>query len=127
MAVPQLVSWPARCRKGASWLSAVNLGVASVNVTTPLGASRAERHLDGHRQRPTARANLGALQNRFEQTTANLNIAVENLTASNSRIVDVDMASEMTEFSKNQILVQAGTSMLAQANQSAQSVLKLLQ
>ncbi len=75
----------------------------------------------------TTRANLGAIQNRFEQTTANLNIAVENLTASNSRIVDVDMASEMTEFSKNQILVQAGTSMLAQANQSAQSVLKLLQ
>ena len=52
---------------------------------------------------------------------------MENLTATNSRIVDVDMASEMTEFSKNQILVQAGTSMLAQANQSAQSVLKLLQ
>ncbi|SDF49214.1 flagellin N-terminal helical domain-containing protein [Klenkia brasiliensis] len=75
----------------------------------------------------TTRANLGAIQNRLEQTTANLNIAVENLTASNSRIVDVDMASEMTEFSKNQILVQAGTSMLAQANQSAQSVLKLLQ
>ncbi|SCX38344.1 flagellin [Klenkia marina] len=75
----------------------------------------------------TARAALGAIQNRFESTIANLNIAVENLSASNSRIVDVDMASEMTEFSKNQILVQAGTSMLAQANQSSQSVLKLLQ
>ena len=74
-----------------------------------------------------ARATLGAIQNRFESTISNLNSAVENLSASNSRIVDVDMASEMTEFSKNQILVQAGTSMLAQANQSSQSVLKLLQ
>jgi flagellin len=75
----------------------------------------------------SARATLGAIQNRFESTISNLNSAVENLSASNSRIVDVDMASEMTEFSKNQILVQAGTSMLAQANQSSQSVLKLLQ
>lgn len=115
--------------KGADGgFSAVNLGVASVNVTTALGASAALSDISTAIDNvSTARAKLGALQNRFEQTTANLNIAVENLTASNSRIVDVDMASEMTEFSKNQILVQAGTSMLAQANQSAQSVLKLLQ
>ena len=56
----------------------------------------------------------------------NLNVAVENLTASNSQIQDVDMASEMTNFTKNQILVQAGTAMLAQANQTPQNVLSLL-
>ncbi len=101
---------------------------ASPVFTQASGASDAIALLDtAIKSVSTQRANLGALQNRFEQTTANLNIAVENLTASNSRIVDVDMASEMTEFSKNQILVQAGTSMLAQANQSSQSVLKLLQ
>jgi flagellin len=75
----------------------------------------------------TARANLGAYQNRFEHTINNLNVAVENLTASESRIRDTDMASEMVEFTKNQILSQAGTAMLAQANQAPQSVLKLLQ
>jgi flagellin len=75
----------------------------------------------------TARANLGAFQNRFEHTINNLNVAVENVTASESRIRDTDMASEMVEFTKNQILSQAGTAMLAQANQAPQSVLKLLQ
>jgi flagellin len=75
----------------------------------------------------TARANIGAFQNRFEHTINNLNVAVENVTASESRIRDTDMASEMVEFTKNQILSQAGTAMLAQANQAPQSVLKLLQ
>jgi flagellin len=75
----------------------------------------------------TVRATLGAYQNRFEHTINNLNVAVENLTASESRIRDVDMASEMVNFTKNQILTQAGTAMLAQANQAPQSVLKLLQ
>ncbi len=75
----------------------------------------------------TARANLGAIQNRFEHTINNLNVAVENLSASESRIRDTDMASELVEFTKNQILSQAGTAMLAQANQAPQSVLKLLQ
>ena len=104
------------------------VSAASVRFGAASGAEAGLKALDAAiKTVSTQRANLGALQNRFEQTTANLNIAVENLTASNSRIVDVDMASEMTEFSKNQILVQAGTSMLAQANQSAQSVLKLLQ
>lgn len=113
---------------GAEDATAAAIARATPVFTPATGASDALVKLDAAiKTVSTQRADLGALQNRFEQTTANLNIAVENLTASNSRIVDVDMASEMTEFSKNQILVQAGTSMLAQANQSAQSVLKLLQ
>ncbi|MBG0825998.1 flagellin [Planomonospora sp. ID91781] len=72
------------------------------------------------------RAKLGAVQNRFEHTINNLNVAIENLSASESRIRDTDMAQEMVGFTRNQILSQAGTSMLAQANQAPQSVLKLL-
>ena len=72
------------------------------------------------------RANLGAYQNRFEHTIANLSVTVENLSASESRIRDTDMASEMVKFTRSQILTQAGTAMLAQANQSSQSVLTLL-
>jgi flagellin len=74
----------------------------------------------------TARATLGAYQNRFEHTINNINVAIENLSASKSAITDTDMALEMTSFSKSQILTQAGTAMLAQANQSSQGVLKLL-
>ncbi|WP_110208243.1 flagellin [Nocardioides daejeonensis] len=74
----------------------------------------------------TARANLGALQNRFEHTINNLNVAVENLSASESRIRDTDMASEMMNMTRAQILSQAGTAMLAQANQAPQGVLQLL-
>jgi flagellin len=75
----------------------------------------------------TARANLGAYQNRFEHTIKNVNVAIENLSASESRIRDTDMASEMVNFTKNQILSQAGTAMLAQAKSIPQSVLQLLQ
>ncbi|NMW61202.1 flagellin [Mobiluncus mulieris] len=74
----------------------------------------------------TARSNLGAVQNRFEHTITNLNVAVENLAASESRVRDTDMAQEMMQFTRNQILSQAGTSMLAQANQVPQGVLSLL-
>ena len=74
----------------------------------------------------TQRANLGAVQNRLGNTINNLNVAVENLTASESRIRDTDMALEMTNFTKWQILQQAGTAMLAQANQVPQGVLQLL-
>jgi flagellin len=73
-----------------------------------------------------ARANLGAVQNRLEHRLTNLATYQENLTASESRIRDVDMASEMTKFTKLNILQQAGTSMLAQANQAPQGVLSLL-
>ena len=72
------------------------------------------------------RAALGALQNRLEHTIANLGVYQENLKASESRIRDVDVAQEMVNFTKLQILPQSGTSMLAQANQSAQGVLSLL-
>jgi flagellin len=74
----------------------------------------------------TTRASLGASQNRFESVINNLQVTTENLVASESRIRDTDMASEMTSFTKNQILSQAGTAMLAQANQVPQGVLSLL-
>jgi flagellin len=74
----------------------------------------------------TERAKLGASQNRFEHTINSLNVSVENLSASESRIRDTDMAQEMMSFTRSQILSQAGTSMLAQANQSQQGVLSLL-
>jgi flagellin len=72
------------------------------------------------------RAGLGAYQNRFEHTINNLNVSVENLSASESRIRDTDMAQEMVSFTRSQILTQAGTSMLSQANQASQNVLSLL-
>jgi flagellin len=74
----------------------------------------------------TQRANLGAYQNRLEHTINNLQTAAENLAAAESRIRDVDMALEMANFTRHQILQQAGTAMLAQANVQTQSVLKLL-
>ncbi len=74
----------------------------------------------------TSRANLGAYQNRFEHTISNLSVTAENLSASESRIRDTDMASEMVSFTRSQILTQAGTAMLAQANQAPQQVLQLL-
>ena len=73
------------------------------------------------------RSELGAVQNRLEHTIANLDNVVENTTSAESRIRDTDMAEEMVEYSKNNILAQAGQSMLAQANQSTQGVLSLLQ
>jgi flagellin len=73
-----------------------------------------------------ARSELGATQNRLEHTIANLQVASENLSASESRIRDADMAQEMVQFTRSQILQQAGTAMLAQANQVPQSVLSLL-
>ncbi len=74
----------------------------------------------------TQRAELGAVQNRFEHTIASTNVAIENLSASESRIRDTDMASEMVNFTRSNILSQAGTAMLAQANQAPQGVLQLL-
>jgi len=74
----------------------------------------------------TQRGSFGAVQNRLEHTINNLGVTSENLSASESRVRNADMAKEMTEFTRNQILVQAGTSMLAQANSMPQNVLKLL-
>ncbi|WP_281179596.1 flagellin N-terminal helical domain-containing protein [Dactylosporangium aurantiacum] len=101
------------------------LGVVSLDLVT--GASAAITAIDSAiKGVSTARATLGAYQNRFEHTINNLNVAVENLSASESRIRDTDMASEMVSFTRSQILTQAGTSMLAQANQAPQNVLSLL-
>ena len=72
------------------------------------------------------RADLGAYQNRLEHAVKGLDVGAENLQAAESRIRDADMASEMVEYTKNQILVQAGTAMLAQANMKTQSVLQIL-
>ena len=79
-----------------------------------------------HRRSRRQRAALGAVQNRFEHTINSLNVAIENLSASESRIRDTDMAPEMVDFTRSQILSQAGTAMLAQANQAPQGVLSLL-
>jgi flagellin len=75
----------------------------------------------------TIRATIGAQINRLEHTIANLSVAHENMTASESRIRDLDMAEEMSQFTRSQILSQAGTAMLAQANQVPQMALQLLQ
>ncbi len=107
-------------------LSASALGVDGVNVDT--GANAAITTIDGAISSVSStRATLGATQNRLEHTVANLSVAVENLSASESRVRDTDMAEEMVSFTRHQIMVQAGTAMLAQANQVPGSVLTLLQ
>jgi len=98
-----------------------------MTLETPDEANRAIGTLDEALKKINKqRADLGAYQNRLEKTVAGLNISAENLQASESRIRDTDMAKEMVEFTKNQVLSQAGTAMLAQANQSSQNVLSLL-
>jgi flagellin len=106
---------------------AVALGVGAIDVTTEVGSAAAITALDAAiKAVSTTRGNIGALQNRFESMINNLQVTTENLVASESRIRDTDMAAEMTNFTKNQILSQAGTAMLAQANQIPQGVLQLL-
>ena len=98
-----------------------------IDLSTRDGAVNALKMIDGAiGQISNQRADLGALQNRLDHTIKNLGVSAENLAASESRIRDTDMAKEMTNFTRSQILQQAGVSMLAQANQSSQSVLKLL-
>ena len=114
--------------EGAATTSAngANIGDA-LDVTTQASASLAIEAYDNAVQKvSTERAKLGAIQNRLEHTINNLDTSAENLQAAESRFRDVDMASEMTTYSKYNILQQAGQSMLAQANQSAQGVLSLL-
>jgi flagellin-like hook-associated protein FlgL len=104
------------------------LAAATPVFTAASGADSAIDLLDDAIDKvSTQRASLGAIQNRFDHTINNLNVTVENLTASESRIRDTDMAQEMVQFTRNQILMQAGTAMLAQANQASQSILSLLQ
>ena len=99
----------------------------TINMTTQTNAQKAiTRITQAIAAVSSQRSNLGAIQNRLEHTIANLDNIVENTTAAESAIRDTDMAKTMVEFTKNNILSQAGTSMLAQANQSTQSVLSLL-
>ena len=94
---------------------------SGINTANVIGA------LDAAIEQVSAeRSKLGAMQNRLDHTINNLGVAAENLSAANSRIRDVDMAAEMMNFTRNQILIQAGTAMLAQANARPQSVLQLL-
>jgi flagellin len=98
-----------------------------LTITTPEDANQAIGTLDSAlRQISKQRADLGAYQNRFEMASEGVAIAAENLQASESRIRDADMASEMVTYAKDQILSQAGNAMLAQANVQTQSVLQLL-
>lgn len=100
---------------------------AAIDVSNQPNASNALSEIDAAIETVSGqRADLGALQNRLTHTINNLGVSAENLAASESRIRDTDMAKEMTNFTRSQILQQAGVSMLAQANQSSQSVLKLL-
>ncbi|MDD3167997.1 MAG: flagellin [Eubacteriales bacterium] len=104
------------------------LGVNALNVTSQANAKAAMTTLDSAiRTVSSERAKLGGYQNRLEHTINNLGTTSENLSASESRIRDVDMAKEMMDFTKNNILSQAAQAMLAQANQQPQSVLQLLQ
>ncbi len=119
-------------------MSAANLGVKDLDV---IGKDENGRNIndggvaatyaidaiaDAISKVSAQRSALGAVQNRLDHTIANLDNVVENTTAAESRIRDTDMATEMVEYSKNNILAQAGQSMLAQANQSNQGVLSLL-
>lgn len=107
--------------------SALASGLESIDVATRTGAENAISLLDTALKTVSSqRSKLGAVQNRLEHTISNLQVAAENLTAAESRIRDVDVALETTNFVKNQILVQAATAMLAQANAKPQSVLQLL-
>ena len=114
-------------------MSAMALGLRNVGdesimtLETPDEANRAIGTLDEALKKINKqRADLGAYQNRLEKTVTGLDIGAENLQASESRIRDTDMAAEMVEFTKDQVLSQAGTAMLAQANQTSQNVLSLL-
>jgi flagellin len=103
------------------------LGVDKVDISTKWGAAVAIETVNNALQKVShQRASLGAMQNRLEHTIKNLDTAAENLQASESRIRDVDMAKEIMEYTKNSILQQASQAMLAQANQTPQSVLQLL-
>ena len=111
-------------------LDNTNLGTANLTTLDMTDATNARAAIEdidlAIAAVSTSRGALGAVQNRFESAIRNLQVTSENLSASESRIRDTDMATEMVDFTKNQILQQAGTAMLGQANQIPQSVLQLL-
>ena len=109
-------------------MSAAGIGIKGLKVDTEDDATAAIDTISQAIQKVSSqRSSLGAIQNRLEHTIDNLDNVVENTTSAESRIRDTDMADEMVKYSKNNILTQAGQSMLAQANQSTQGVLSLLQ
>ena len=111
-------------------MSAAGLGIKGINVKDDSGVAATyaiDAIADAVAKVSSQRSALGAVQNRLEHTIDNLDNVVENTTSAESRIRDTDMAEEMVNYSKNNILAQAGQSMLAQANQSTQGVLSLLQ
>ena len=111
-------------------MSAAGLGIKGINVKDDSGVAATyaiDAIADAVSKVSSQRSALGAVQNRLEHTISNLDNVVENTTSAESRIRDTDMAEEMVNYSKNNILAQAGQSMLAQANQSTQGVLSLLQ
>lgn len=109
-------------------VSLQNLNLEPVDVSTAEGANDAIDRIDVAIQRLSEiRGRLGAYQNRLESTINSLDITTENMTAAYSRIMDVDMAEEMSQYTTAQVLTQAGTSMLAQANERPSQVLQLLQ
>ena len=111
----------------AATATATANNVDTVNLTTELGSQDAISIIDGAlAQIDEQRAGLGAVQNRFGHTISNLANIQENVSASRSRIQDTDFATETAEMTKNQILQQAGTSILSQANQIPQAAISLL-
>lgn len=111
-----------------SSMSAQSLGIEGIDISSQEGASEAiDKIKAAINSVSSTRGDLGAVQNRLEHTINNLSVTTENMTAAESRIRDVDMAAEMMNFTKNNILTQASQSMLAQANQLPQGVLQLLQ
>jgi len=122
-----IAAWAALTGNAAPNAQSVAPTVTGLNLFSHAGAQDAIGKINAQIDTiSTARANLGAYQNRFEHTINSVNVAVENLSASESRIRDTDMASEMVNFTKAQILSQAGVAMLAQANTIPQGVLQLL-
>lgn len=105
-----------------------NMGIEKIDVSTQAGAQNALGRMSGAIGFVSRiRGRLGAYQNRLESTVNSLDISTESMTAAYSRIMDADMAEEMTQYTTNQVLTQAGTSMLAQANERPSQVLQLLQ
>jgi flagellin len=102
--------------------------LSGIDVTNTTAFGSAQTLVDGALDTVSSdRGQLGAVQNRFQSTISNLQVTSQNLSASESQIIDTDMSLEMVTFTKNQILLQAGTAMLAQANAVPQTILKLLQ
>ena len=121
------VSFTGAFAPAAKALAATGTALSAIDISTVGGANTAITSMDAALERITSsRADLGAIQNRFQSVIANLNTTSENLTASRSRIRDTDFAKETAELTRTQILTQAGTAMLAQANQAPQGVMSLL-